>query len=70
MELRCLKQWFLNVVNDHPRGVVCSLKDKATVQRQGGRRERALLQLASKVDDGGLMSKRTISKLQNLQAVI
>ena len=40
-----------------PKGVFCSLKYKPTVKRQGGRRERVfLLQLASKGEDGRLVS--------------
>lgn len=43
-----------------PIGVVCSPQDTPIVRRQGGRRERTLLQLASKREDGRLISKRNI----------
>ena len=40
------------------------------VRRQGGRRERTLLQLASKGEDGRLMSERTISQNKDYRPVI
>ena len=53
-----------------PKGVVCSLQDIPIVRRQGGRRERTLLQLANKREDGQLMSKRTITQNKDYRPVI
>ena len=43
-------------------GVTCPPQDMPIVKRQGSRRERTLLQLTSKREDGRLMSERTISQ--------
>ena len=45
-----------------PCGLICSPPDVPIVRRQGGRRERTLLQLACKREDGQLVSERTVSQ--------
>ena len=52
------------------REVVCPLQDMPVVERQGGRRERDLLQLASKREDGQLISERTIFQNKDCRQVI
>ena len=53
-----------------PSELVCLLQGVPIVRRQGGRRERTLLQLASKREAGQLMSERTISQNKDYRPVI
>lgn len=51
-------------------GALYSPQDMPVVRRQDGRRDRTLLQLASKREDGPLTSKRTISQNKDYRPVI
>ena len=51
-------------------GIVCLLQNMPIAERQGGRREKVLLQLASKGEDGQLMSKGIILQNKDYKPVI
>ena len=53
-----------------PRWLICPLQDVPIVRREGGRKERTLVQLANNREDGRLMSERSFSQNKDYRPVI